>query len=117
MDARKFQDEIDILGHFIQHYCEANGHVHRHERTLSCTHRECSYDIEIKLCGRCRELMEYSAVKLGDCPHTEKPRCRQCPNPCYEKTQWKEIAKIMRFSGMYLGVTKAKKRLFALFGK
>ncbi|NLM99553.1 MAG: hypothetical protein GX170_05965, partial [Campylobacteraceae bacterium] len=39
----------------------------------------------------------------------EKPSCRKCPNPCYEKDRWKLLAKIMKYSGMKLGLLKIRK--------
>ena len=73
------------------------------------------YDEELKicLCAECRELFLYAHERLQACPHEEKPRCRVCKNPCYERTYWKKMAKMMRYSGMRLGFLKLKEKLKA----
>lgn len=59
--------------------------------------------------------IDYSFERLLNCPHEEKPSCRKCINPCYGKKEWKETARIMRSSGMKLGLTSINKRIKKLF--
>lgn len=111
MKQEKFlKDTLTVLD-FIQTYCED-----KHEKEPKTKERlelvykgkkigECEYD----LCVLCKENFLYSYARLKECPHEEKPRCRKCPNPCYEKYKWKEFAKIMRYSGMKKGLLKVKK--------
>ena len=66
---------------------------------------------------KCLKKIEYSFGRLLDCPHEIKPRCRTCPNPCYEKQQWKETAQVMRYSGVKLGLRSVNKKIRNLLGK
>jgi hypothetical protein len=54
-------------------------------------------------------------MKLQNCPHEIKPRCRKCPTPCYEKQEWKNIARIMKYSAIKLSLGKIKSRVFNIF--
>ena len=72
---------------------------------------ESNINVELNLCEECHSLISYSFDRLKGCPHEIKPRCRQCPNPCYEKQEWKSLAKIMRYSGIRLGLSKIKNKL------
>ena len=107
MTNEKFAGEVETLKKFFTIYC-SNKHTDQHKFTKKLQYRYIDYDIELELCDECKELIEYSFLKLQECPHDIKPRCRQCPNPCYEKQQWKSLAKLMRYSGMQLGLTKIK---------
>jgi hypothetical protein len=53
-------------------------------------------------------LIDYSIQRLQNCEHDPKPRCRKCPEPCYDKLQWKKVAKVMRYSGIKLGLLNIK---------
>jgi hypothetical protein len=114
MDAKKFQEELNTVSSFLLYYCEKHEHS-RSDTAFSCSHEGVCYTQQVLLCKECFELMEYTAAKLSACPHTVKPRCRKCPNPCYEKKQWKTLAKVMRFSGMHAGVLHVKKRFAKIF--
>ena len=74
-------------------------------------------NLELDLCENCLTSINYSFDKLLICPHEEKPRCRVCPNPCYEKDKWKALSKIMRYSGAKLGLTKLKNKIKEKFKK
>ena len=63
----------------------------------------------------CLKKIEYSFDRLLACPHEIKPRCRTCPNPCYEKKNWKETAQVMRYSGIKLGLRSVNKKIKSLF--
>ena len=108
MTTEKFISEIETLKKFFQTYCDGKKHNH----SLKKKHLEfnnINYNYEFNLCNDCFKLLEYSITKLEACPHDIKPRCRTCPNPCYEPKQWKQVAKIMRYSGIKFGLTKIKK--------
>ena len=115
MDQTKFESEIEILKSFIKLYCDGQEHQERKLESFTCKHHDYSYKVEISLCEECQTLLKYSLQKLQDCPYEIKPRCRTCPNPCYEKGEWKTLAKIMRFSGLKLGVLRVKKMLQSFF--
>ncbi|CUU69450.1 Nitrous oxide-stimulated promoter [Campylobacter hyointestinalis subsp. hyointestinalis] len=50
----------------------------------------------------------YANERLQNCPHGEKPKCRKCPHICYDKNELKYVVKIMKSSGMKLGLNKLK---------
>ncbi len=65
--------------------------------------------LDYHLCSTCKEVFLYSYQKLQECEHEEKPSCRKCPSPCYERPKWKQVTQIMKYSGMKLGLLKIKK--------
>lgn len=117
MDKEKFQSEAETLKRFFEIYCNANNHADRTIKLSTCKHHDFSYDIKLDLCKKCRSLMDYSLLKLEECPHEIKPRCRKCPDPCYEKDEWKKLAKVMRYSGLRLGILKVKEKVRSVFQK
>lgn len=66
------------------------------------------------LCPDCLELLLYALARLQHCPHDPKPRCRFCKAPCYEKSKFKDMAKMMRYSGVKLGLSKLKGAILKL---
>ncbi len=109
MTTEKFEVELNSLDKFFSIHCK-DKHQEQKIHTFYVNYKDKSYTKEINLCDECKELIDYSIKRLQECPHEEKPRCRKCPSPCYEKTQWKKVAKLMRYSGIKLGVSKLKKR-------
>jgi len=110
MTSEKFTSEIATLKKFFEFYCNGKTHISSiQKRTLK--YNDIEYDYDFKLCKECMELLDYSILKLQECPHDIKPRCRTCPKPCYEPTKWKKVAKLMRYSGMRFGMLKIKKML------
>ncbi|MGB5866944.1 MAG: nitrous oxide-stimulated promoter family protein [Arcobacteraceae bacterium] len=107
MTSKKFQTELRTLQKFITLYCKEKHSLQR-TYTQNIIYKQDTFDFEVCLCSECRTIFEYSLSKLQQCPQEIKPRCRSCPTPCYEKAQWKYLAKIMRFSGLHLGVLKMK---------
>ncbi|MDD3325096.1 MAG: nitrous oxide-stimulated promoter family protein [Sulfurospirillaceae bacterium] len=108
MDIVKFKSEVETLSRFIQTYCND---VKDHEQALhiqNISYQDATFSYEVNLCNDCRVLLEYGIQRLQNCPHDPKPKCRTCANPCYEKPQWKQMAKVMRYSGMKLGLSKVK---------
>ena len=114
MDKDKFESEIEVLKSFFEVYCTGQEHKDRKFTGFTCTHKELIYTIELSLCQECQTLLSYSLNKLQNCPYDKKPRCRTCIHPCYEKLEWKSLAKVMRYSGLRLGVLKVK-RIVKLF--
>ena len=112
MTTQKFEHEIETLKVFLQTYC-ASKHTNQFPIKQNIPYKNFYFSTTLNLCSECFEIFEYSLDKLQNCPHEEKPRCRKCSTPCYEKTQWKQLAKIMRFSGVKLGLLKLKNKLFS----
>ncbi|MFA7084301.1 MAG: nitrous oxide-stimulated promoter family protein [Arcobacteraceae bacterium] len=108
MTEEKFASEVETLKKFFEIHCEKK-HNPRLKYTKVLPYKTLQYDVELKLCEACYTLINYSFERLNECPHEIKPKCRSCKNPCYEKTKYKEVAKIMKFSGIYLGISKIKK--------
>jgi len=107
MTLEKFQTDVETLEKFFTLYCREK-HQQRYEYSHKLTYKNEEIQKTLYLCKECHELISYSFERLMECPHEIKPRCRNCPNPCYEKKQWKALAKLMRYSGIRLGVLKVK---------
>lgn len=114
MDLVKFKQEVETLKKFFEIYCH-NKHKNQKEKTFHFNYKNEDITITLNLCPECLNTINYSFDRLLECPHEEKPRCRKCPKPCYEKKQWKEVAGIMRYSGMSLGLTRINKKFKNLF--
>ena len=117
MTNEKFRSEIDTLKKFFEIYCH-DKHQDKimHEGNYNIPYNDTYFKLDVTLCNECNELLSHSISKLQACPHDPKPRCRKCPNLCYEKDEWKQIAKIMKYSGMKLGLGKVGNRLKKLIG-
>ncbi|MGP1449654.1 MAG: nitrous oxide-stimulated promoter family protein [Wolinella sp.] len=118
MTSEKFLKDVHILADFMVCYCDGN---HREESKkevvlpLAYKGEEFGETIRIELCNECSRMFLYAHERLQGCPHVEKPSCRKCPHPCYEKEQWKIMAKMMRYSGMRLGFSRLKDKLLKKF--
>lgn len=119
MTEEKFIHDSNTVLKFIQCYCD-NEHFknqkNKNSIELNYKHKDLDKSIHYDLCQECEEILNYSYIKLQDCIHDEKPSCRKCSEPCYDRTEWKRLAKIMKSSGMRLGLLKIKK-LFSGFEK
>jgi len=116
MTTEKFKSEVETLKKFFQIYCSEK-HSGQFSRNYSVKYKDLHMDFQADLCGECHSLLEYAIERLQECPHDPKPRCRKCENPCYEKNKYKQMAKMMRFAGMKLGLTKAAQKLKKMFKK
>jgi len=120
MTEEKFIHDSKTVLKFIQCYCDSEHFKSKKNKDcikLNYNDKNLNEEIHYDLCEKCEETLNYSYVKLQECPHDEKPSCRKCPRPCYDKTEWKLLAKIMRYSGLRLGILKIRKKLFGRFEK
>ncbi|XPV68674.1 MAG: nitrous oxide-stimulated promoter family protein [Halarcobacter sp.] len=101
MEIKKFNEEITTLKKFFEFYCDRK-HTNQINTKLTLIYKDTNISLNLKLCKECLEKINYSFQRLQECSHEIKPKCRKCPTPCYEKKQWKETAKIMRYSGINL---------------
>ncbi len=113
MTTEKFTSETETLKKFFEIFCKGKKHENIKNQKFNATYNNEEFNFEFELCDECFDLLKYSINRLEGCPHDPKPRCRTCPSPCYEKDKWKKVAKLMRYSGMKLGILKIKK----LFGR
>lgn len=111
MTTKKFNEEINTLKYFFECFCKSR-HYNQKLHTKELTYKDTSFTLELNLCKECLEDIEYCLERLQECPHDEKPRCRTCPTPCYEKDQWKKTAKVMMYSGIRLGLSKKIRKIF-----
>lgn len=112
MTNEKFIHDTQTVLKFIQIYCDdkhKSETKQRYSKNLIYNENDLHVKVEYNLCLACKNTFELSYNKLQQCPHEEKPSCRKCPKPCYERPDWKNVAKIMKYSGMKLGLTKLKK--------
>lgn len=64
---------------------------------LYCRHKEGNAE----LCPSCKELLEYSHIRLSKCPFgAEKKTCRLCPVHCYKPEMKKKMQNVMRYAGV-----------------
>ena len=120
MTEEKFIHDSKTVLKFIQFYCDKEHdkeNKHKNSIELNYNNKELNEELHYHLCEACEETFKYSYVKLQACPHDVKPSCRQCPKPCYDKPQWKHLAKIMRFSGLRFGLLKIRKKILNKFKK
>jgi len=111
MTQKKFLEDCFTLHEFIQCYCD-NEHAEEKksigEIDLVYHEKSLGTKLNYKLCNHCKSMFEYSYNRLQECPKDNKPRCRKCSTPCYDKPAWKKLSKVMRYSGMRLGFVKIK---------
>ncbi|RXJ84589.1 nitrous oxide-stimulated promoter family protein [Arcobacter sp. CECT 8985] len=114
MTKEKFQSEIFTLKKFYEYYCKDN-HTNLTSNNITLEYKDSKFILNITLCEDCKKNIEYSFLKVQECKHEIKPRCRKCPNPCYDKSHWKNTAKIMRYSGIKLGLVSIKRKIKNIF--
>ena len=114
MTTEKFEIEINTLKTFLELYCK-DKHELQETKNITLNYKSNSFNLETNLCEDCQKAIDYSFIKLQNCPHEIKPRCRKCPNPCYEKQNWKETARVMKYSAIKLSLGKIKSRVINLF--
>ena len=120
MTNKKFIDDSKTVLRFIQCYCDSEHFKAQKSKNyikLNYNNKDLNEEIQYHLCEKCEETLRYSYTKLQECIHDDKPSCRKCPKPCYDKIEWKHLAKIMRYSGLRLGILKIRKKLFGRFKK
>lgn len=110
MTTEKFISEVNTLKKFFELHCKNKHHSSKKSNT-KLSYNDTHITLQLDLCDECFELLEYSLQRLHNCPYEQKPRCRSCANPCYEKNKWKKIAKIMRYSAIHLKLSKLTKVL------
>ena len=91
---------------FFNYYCSSN-HPNSKKEILHPYE-----DIELELCDECVRLFDYAQDRLGECKLDPKPKCRTCSIRCYNKVEWKNMAKVMKYSGIRLGLIKLKNGSF-----
>ena len=111
MRADKLEHDSKILHQFIQFYCDKEHQKEpKKEQVLEVFYETKSLcSLPYCLCDKCETLLHYAHERLCECSLEPKPSCRKCLNPCYEKSISKQMAKIMRYSGIRLGFVKLKK--------
>lgn len=108
MKFEKFVEQKETLETFFQIFC-TNKHNNQAPFAYSIFYANQEVLVEAALCNECKELFEYALNRLYECPHEEKPRCRKCPTRCYEPKKFAQVAKVMRYSAIRLGLGRVKK--------
>ena len=115
MKVEDFKRELETLRKMFPVYCR-DKHGEGITKTYSVNYGGETFNFEITLCEECHNLFAYAVERLTQCPHDPKPRCRKCPDPCYEREKYKQMARVMSYAGMKLGLSKVKRKLKNLFG-
>ena len=105
MTIDKLYKEVETLEKFFTIYCN-DKHPNTQKKQQIKTE---NYEFEFELCDECFKLIQYSIDRLNECTKDPKPKCRACPDNCYAKEEKKQMSKIMRYSGMKLGLNRIKK--------
>jgi hypothetical protein len=108
MDIEKYKGEVATLKKFFEIYCN-DEHTNQTDHCKQLNYKDTKINVELHLCTSCIKLIDYSFDRLSECPHNPKPRCRTCKTPCYSKEEWKKVPKLMRYSGIKLGLLRIKK--------
>jgi hypothetical protein len=111
-----FEKELRTLIKMFPVYC-ADKHQNRFVKTYRVEYGSKEFTFEVELCSECHSLFAYAVERLTECPHDPKPRCRKCPDPCYEREKYKQMARIMAYTGMKLGLSKVKRTIGKFFKK
>ena len=111
MTLEKYNSEVETLYTYCEYFCLHN-HTNQQKRTIPHIYKEQQSTIDTILCDECLDLLCYSLTRLQNCPYEEKPRCRKCKTPCYEKSYWKRVAKVMIYSSLRLTLTHIKDKYF-----
>jgi predicted amidophosphoribosyltransferase len=74
--------QVAILRRFVEVYCR------RHHDGNA-------------ICPACQNLLDYALGRLVNCPRQPKPKCKDCPQSCYDEDYRRRMREVMRFSGMY----------------
>lgn len=114
MTIEKFEIEINTLKRFYELYCN-DKHENQKHKTYNLNYKDTDFTIELNICEECHDAINYSFDRLKGCPHDIKPRCRKCPTPCYERSRWKNIARVMKYSAIKLSLGKIKSRVLKIF--
>jgi hypothetical protein len=113
MREEKFKDEVFTLKRFFVKYCN-DKHINQYNKTYHLNYKQNCIQFNLYLCKECHDTITYSFERLIQCPHEEKPRCRRCTTPCYEKIQWKKLAKIKKYGALKFGLKKVKNKIYDL---
>ena len=113
MTFETYRREAVTLTTFVTRFCSDKHHdLPKEQRTIPVSYGgEASEPLEATLCDSCAETLRYGITRLQACPYDEKPKCRKCTDPCYDRPMWKRVAAIMRYSGMQMGLTRIKKKI------
>jgi hypothetical protein len=114
MTTEKFEIEINTLKKFFELYCK-DKHENQIQKSINLEYKDKKFTIDLSLCKDCHDAINYSFERLNECKHDIKPRCRTCPTPCYEKTSWKNISKVMKYAAIKLTLTKMKNKIKSIF--
>ena len=115
MKVEDFEKELNTLKRMFPVYCR-DKHSGQIKKVYRVPYGGEVFQFEVELCEQCHNLFAYAVERLAQCPHDPKPRCRKCPNPCYERDKYAKMARVMRYAGVKLGLSKVKEGLKRLLG-
>ncbi|PID26565.1 MAG: hypothetical protein CR982_09865 [Candidatus Cloacimonadota bacterium] len=107
MKIEKFKSEIETVKKFFELYCK-NKHKNLVNNNIKLHYKGEEINSSLNLCEDCLKTITYCFDRLVECPHEVKPRCRKCLKPCYGKDEWKAMKKVMKYSGIRVGLSSIK---------
>jgi len=110
MKLEKYISEITILNQYFSYYCKSK-HSNQINREILHSYKDRNFCEIVSICDECFDTLKYSIERLENCQYEEKPRCRNCKTPCYEKSYWKKLAKVMIYSSIRLTFTEFTSKL------
>lgn len=94
--------DLKILALFTAAYCSAKHAGEKSSLSVSEPGLQGAGFERFRLCGECREFLDYAFDRRIKCPLEPKPICKHCPVHCYRPGHREKVREIMRFSGKRL---------------
>lgn len=94
------QGDTDKLVRFLSMYCKAH-HVDREKVPFSFNYDKMPAVVKDgpDLCCECTKLLRHAIVMRVLCPLDPKPRCRKCPQHCYQPGYRDKMETVMKYAG------------------
>lgn len=92
-EYKAWEKEKKLIPIMIKKYCKG---MHKTDRSKQGVKRD-------EVCASCRELTDYSMMRLEKCPFKKtKQFCSFCEIHCYKPEMREKIKAVMKYSGKYM---------------
>lgn len=100
--SKQEKKDLKILALFTAVYCGARHVGEKASLSVSESSLQGAGLEQFRLCGECREFLDYAFARRIKCPLDPKPTCKHCHVHCYRPGHREKVREIMRFSGQRL---------------